>query len=89
MNGKIDKKEDYFVQIKINLGCMKVLLVIDKPSFSTLIGINDKNTFVNHRQQSLKILSDQEIEQLKKVRLNNELKPNQYYELTDILAQTC
>lgn len=87
MNGKIDTKADYFVQIKVNLGGMKVLVVVDKPSFSTLIGINDKNIFLNQRQQSLKIVSDQEIERLKEVRLNNELKPNTNYELTDLLAE--
>jgi hypothetical protein len=86
----LDKQSDYQVLVKPNLGGMNVLLVVDKPSMSTLIGINEKTVFVNHNQRLFNILSDVEIERLKQVRLNNELKPNTMYELTDILCEcTC
>ncbi|MEN6291075.1 MAG: hypothetical protein ABFD07_03520 [Methanobacterium sp.] len=87
MNGKIDTKADYQVLVKKNLGGMNVLLVVDKPSKSTMIGINDKTVFINHNQTLFNIVSDQEIERLKQVRLNNELKLNTMYELTDLLAE--
>lgn len=90
MNGKIDTKADYQVLVKKNLGGMTVLLVVDKPTRSTLIGINDKTVFINHNQTLFNIVSDQDIERLKEVRLNNELMPNTMYELTELLCEcTC
>lgn len=86
----LNKQSDYQVVVKKNLGGMNVLLVIDKPTLSTAIGINEKTVFVNHNQTLFNIVNDQEIERLKQVRLNNVLKPNTMYELTDLLCEcTC
>lgn len=85
----MNSKKDYQVVIKPNLGGMNILLVLDKAVKKTLIGISEKTISISNNQRLNNVVSDQEIEQLKKARLNNELKLNTAYELTDLLAQTC
>lgn len=86
MNGLINTKADYQVCVKNNLGNIRVIMVVDKPSFTTWFASNGKNDHIASSGKIHEVLNASEMNHIKQLRTSDQLQPNQLYELTDVLA---
>lgn len=88
MNGLINTKADYQVKVRANLGNVRVIMIVDKPSLTTWFGSNGKQDHMVANSKLNNILNRDELEHIKKLRTSDKLQENTLYELTDVLAMS-
>ena len=88
MNGLINTKADYQVKVRANLGGIRVIMIVDKPSLTTWFGSNGKQDHMAANSKLNAILSQNEIQHIKELRTSERLQENTLYELTDVLAMS-
>lgn len=90
MNGLINTKADYQVIVKNNLGGVRVIAIVDKPSLTTWFASNGKQDHIASTKLPIinGAFTEADMMRVKELRTSEKLQLHTYYELTDVLAMS-